>query len=76
MHSDRYRLRTEGTTYRGTPFSRRPAPGIMAAFAAIAAAITVLLGEVDVAAALRRRDPARAPAIQGGHTRLRPEGSA
>ena len=59
-----------------TPFSRRPAPGIVAAFAAMAAAITVLLGEVAAAAGPRPRDPAQAPAIQGGRTRPKPEGSA
>jgi len=59
-----------------TPVSRRPAARIVAAFAAMAGAITVLLGRAITSAGPRRRAPARAPAVQRERTCPRPDGSA
>jgi hypothetical protein len=58
------------------PLRRRPAAWIVAAFAAMAGAITVLLGEAVTLAAPRCRAPARAPAVQREGTCPRPDGPA
>ena len=47
----------------------RPVAWIVAAFAAMAIAITVLLGKAVTLAAPRRRDPAQVPAVQRERTR-------
>ena len=59
-----------------TPLSRRPAAWIVVVFAAMAVAITVLLGKAVILAAPRRRDPAQAPAVQRERTRPRLDGPA
>jgi hypothetical protein len=55
------------------PLSRRPAAWIVAAFAAMAVAITVLLGEAVTLAAPRRRP---APEVQRERICRRLDGSA
>jgi hypothetical protein len=58
------------------PLSRRPAAWIVTAFAAMAVAITVLLGKAVTLAAPRRRAPAQAPAVQRECARSWPGWSA
>jgi len=58
------------------PLSRRLAAWIVAAFAAMAVAITVLLGKAVTLAAPRRRAPAQALAVQRKRIRRRPDGPA
>jgi hypothetical protein len=58
------------------PLSRRPAAWIVAAFATMAGAITVLLGKAVTLAAPRCRAPAQAPAVQRECTRSWPGWSA
>ena len=55
------------------PLSRRPAAQIVAAFAAVAVAITVPLGE---AVTLTAPGAARAPAVQRERIGRRPDGPA
>jgi hypothetical protein len=55
------------------PLSHRPATWIVAAFAAMAGAITVLLGE---AVTLAAHGAARAPAVQCERICRRPDGPA
>jgi hypothetical protein len=55
---------------------RRAAAWIVAAFAAMAAAITVLLGQAVTLAAPRRRARAQAPAAKRERARPRPDGPA
>jgi hypothetical protein len=55
---------------------RRAAARIVAAFAAMAVAITVLLGQAVTLAAPRRRAPAQTPAVQRERTHPRPDGPA
>jgi anti-sigma-K factor RskA len=55
---------------------RRAAAWIVAAFAAMAVAITVLIGKAVTMAAPRRRAPAQASSAQRERTRPRPDGSA
>jgi hypothetical protein len=55
---------------------RRAAAWIVAAFAAMAVAITVPLGQAVTLAAPRRRARAQTPAVQRERTRLRPDGPA
>ena len=54
----------------------RPATWIVAAFAAMAVAITVLLGKAVILAAPRRRARAQAPAAKRERARPRPDGPA
>lgn len=65
-----------GRHIMATPLSRRPAAWIVAAFAAMAGAITVLPGEAVTLAAPRRRAPARAPAVPREGTCPGPGGPA
>ena len=55
---------------------RRAAAWIVAAFAAMAVAITVLLGKAVILAAPRRRARAKAPAAERERTRPRLDGPA
>lgn len=55
---------------------RRAAAWIVAAFAAMAVAITVLVGKAVTMAAPRRRAPAQASSAQRERTRPRPDGPA
>ena len=55
---------------------RRAAARIVAAFAAMAVAITVLLGQAVTLAAPRRRVRAQAPAAKRERARPRPDGPA
>jgi hypothetical protein len=65
-----------GQHIMATPLSRRPAAWVAAAFAAMAVAITVLLGKAVTLAAPRRRAPAQAPAVQRECARSWPGWSA
>jgi hypothetical protein len=65
-----------GQHIMANPLSRRPAAWIVAAFAAMAMAITVLLGKAVTLAAPGRRAAARAPAVQREPTCSRPDGLA
>jgi hypothetical protein len=65
-----------GQRIMADPLSRRPATWIVAVFAAMAVAITVLLGKAVTLAAPRCRAPAQAPAFQRECTCPRPDGPA
>ena len=58
------------------PLSRRPAAWIVEAFAAMALAITLLLGKAVTMATAGRRAPAQTPAAQRERTRPRLDGPA
>jgi hypothetical protein len=66
----------KGRLTMATPVSRRPAARIVAPFAAMAGAITVLLGRAITVAGPWRRARAQVPAVQRERTRSRPDGSA